>query len=60
MRRTATILALMGAAPAASLASDVEAGQAVYDRSCKSRHCAAGTSKPNIAKMTKVEMKDLQ
>ena len=40
-------------------AGDAAAGKAVYDKSCKSCHGADGTANPNIAKMMKVEMKDL-
>jgi mono/diheme cytochrome c family protein len=60
MRITATILALMAAAVMACLAADANAGHAVYDKSCKSCHGADGTPNPNIAKMMKVEMKDLK
>ena len=40
-------------------AGDAGAGKAVYDKSCKSCHGADGTANPKIAKMMKVEMKDL-
>ena len=40
-------------------AGDATAGKATYDKSCKSCHGAAGVANPAIAKMTKVEMKDL-
>jgi mono/diheme cytochrome c family protein len=40
-------------------AGDAAAGKAVYDKSCKSCHGADGTANPNIAKMMKVEIKDL-
>ena len=40
-------------------AGDAAAGKATYDKSCKSCHGAAGTPNPAIAKMMKVEMKDL-
>lgn len=60
MRRTATILIFMAAAAAACLAADAKAGQAAYDKSCKSCHGADGTPNANIAKMMKVEMKDLK
>ena len=40
-------------------AGDATAGKAIYDKSCKSCHGAAGAANPAIAKMMKVEMKDL-
>ena len=40
-------------------AGDATAGKAVYDKSCKACHGADGTANPNIAKMMKVEIKDL-
>ena len=40
-------------------AGDATAGKATYDKSCKSCHGAAGAPNPAIAKMMKVEMKDL-
>jgi mono/diheme cytochrome c family protein len=40
-------------------AGDAAAGKAVYDKSCKSCHGADGTANANIAKMMKVEMKNL-
>ena len=40
-------------------AGDATAGKAVYDKSCKSCHGASGAANPAIAKMMKVEMKDL-
>ena len=42
-----------------SFAVDAKAGHAAYDKSCKSCHGASGTANPAIAKMMKVEMKDL-
>lgn len=40
-------------------AGNAKAGKDVYDKSCKSCHGATGTANPAIAKMMKVEMKDL-
>ena len=45
---------------AGAWAADTKAGQAVYDKSCKSCHGADGTPNAAIAKMMKVEMKDLK
>jgi len=40
-------------------AGDPAAGKEVYDKTCKTCHGATGTANPNIAKMMKVEIKDL-
>ena len=45
---------------AAAAVFDAKAGQASYDKSCKSCHGADGAPNPAIAKMMKVEMKDLK
>lgn len=50
-------VAMAGATIAAG--ADSKAGQAVYEKSCKSCHGADGTANPAIAKMMKVEMKSL-
>ena len=57
-----TVLAIFVSAFSASLAlaaGDAKAGKAIYDKACKSCHGAAGAPNPAIAKMTKVEMRDL-
>jgi mono/diheme cytochrome c family protein len=59
MRIILTTLILAGLSAAAGLAADAKAGQAVFDKSCKSCHGADGTPNPAIAKMMKVEMKNL-
>ena len=41
------------------MAGDAAAGKAAYDKSCKSCHGPTGTANPAIAKMMKVDMKDL-
>ena len=41
-------------------AADAKAGQAAYDKACKSCHGADGTPNPAIAKMMKVDIKDLK
>jgi len=40
-------------------AGDAAAGKAVYDKSCKTCHGATGVANPNIARMMKVDIKDL-
>jgi len=45
---------------AGAMAADVKAGQAAYDKSCKSCHGADGTPNAAIAKALKVDMKDLK
>jgi len=54
-----TILLLICVSGFALASGDAAAGKAVYDKSCKSCHGADGTANPNIAKMMKVDMKDL-
>ena len=41
-------------------AASVAAGKAAYDKSCKGCHGADGMANPAIAKMMKVEIKDLK
>ena len=41
-------------------AADAKAGEAAYEKSCKSCHGPDGTPNPAVAKMMKVEMKDLK
>jgi cytochrome c553 len=41
-------------------AADATAGKAVYDKSCKSCHGPDGAGNPAIAKMFKVDMRDLK
>src|SRR5262245_27824066 len=60
MRTLITLSVLFGASSAAGIAADAAAGKAVYDKSCKSCHGADGTPNAAVAKMTKVEMKDLK
>src|SRR5262245_38427938 len=50
---------LIASAGLALAAGEAAAGKAVYDKSCKSCHGADGAANPNIAKMMKVEIKDL-
>jgi mono/diheme cytochrome c family protein len=60
MRIVLTTLTLACLAAASAAAADVKAGQAVYDRSCKACHGPDGTPNPAVAKMMKVDMKDLK
>src|SRR5438477_12496106 len=60
MRLILTTATIMTLSAAVALAADAKAGQAAYDKSCKSCHGADGTANPAIAKMMKVEMKDLK
>jgi mono/diheme cytochrome c family protein len=57
-----TIMIILGFAAAATVlqAADATAGKAAYDKSCKSCHGADGTPNPAIAKMMKVDMRDLK
>ena len=54
---TLTFVCLSGSM---AVAADAKAGKALYDRACQSCHGADGTPKDAIAKMMKVEMKDLR
>jgi mono/diheme cytochrome c family protein len=60
MRTILSCLALAALTSTASLAADAKAGKEVYDKSCKSCHGADGTPNPAVAKMMKVEIKDLK
>ena len=60
MRMILTTMTLAGLLATAGYAADAKAGQAVYSKSCKSCHGADGTPNAAVAKMMKVEMKDLK
>jgi mono/diheme cytochrome c family protein len=60
MRMYLTMFALALAAAAVMFAADAKAGKALYDTSCKSCHGPDGTPNAAVAKMMKVEMKDLK
>jgi mono/diheme cytochrome c family protein len=59
MRIILTVLTLAGLSATAGSAADAKAGQSVYAKSCKSCHGPDGTANPAIAKMMKVDMKNL-
>jgi mono/diheme cytochrome c family protein len=54
------IVLCFAAAASAIQAADVKAGQAAYDKSCKSCHGPDGAPNAAIAKMMKVDMRDLK
>ena len=60
MRIYLTMFILALAAAAAMYAADARAGKALYDTSCKSCHGPDGAPNATVAKMMKVEMKDLK
>jgi mono/diheme cytochrome c family protein len=60
MRTVVISIALAALSSGAAFAGDAKAGQAVYEKSCKSCHGADGTANPAIAKMMKVDIKDLK
>jgi mono/diheme cytochrome c family protein len=59
MRIILTTLALAVIASTAASAADAKAGQAIYEKSCKSCHGPDGAGNPSVAKMMKVDMKSL-
>jgi mono/diheme cytochrome c family protein len=59
MRILLTTMTLAVLSATAGMAADAKAGQATFDKSCKSCHGADGTPNPAIAKMMKVDMKPL-
>lgn len=60
MRIIFITLSLTALSASAVFAADAKAGQAVYDKSCKSCHGPDGTPNAAVAKMMKVEIKDLK
>jgi mono/diheme cytochrome c family protein len=59
MRIILTTFTVIAFCATAASASDAKAGQAVYDKSCKSCHGPDGTPNSSIAKMMKVDMRNL-
>jgi mono/diheme cytochrome c family protein len=59
MRTILITLSLACLSVAAASAADAKAGQAVYNRACKSCHGADGTPNPGLAKAMKVEIRAL-
>jgi mono/diheme cytochrome c family protein len=60
MRTMLITLGLAAAAATSIQAADAAVGKAVYDKSCKTCHGPDGAGNPAIAKMFKVDMKDLK
>ena len=58
MRNILIVLSL--AAASTAQAANATAGKVAYDKSCKSCHGADGTANPAIAKMFKVDIRDLK
>src|ERR1700688_3780679 len=59
MRIIVTTWSLFILSATAGLAADAKAGKAIYVKSCQSCHGVDGTPNPSIAKMMKVDMKNL-
>jgi len=60
MRITLTTLLTLASLSAPAIFADAKAGQAVFEKACKSCHGADGTPNAGVAKMLKVEMRDLK
>jgi mono/diheme cytochrome c family protein len=58
--RSAFVVLSLAAAATVLQAADATAGKAAYDKSCKSCHGPDGAANPAMAKMMKVDMKDLK
>ena len=60
MRTIYATVIILATSAACGYAADAKPGQAAYEKACKSCHGTDGTANPGIAKMMKVEMRDLQ
>ena len=60
MKIILTLFACLTVSALNASAADAKAGEATYAKACKSCHGANGSPNPAIAKMMKVEMKDLK
>jgi len=60
MGKILSCLAILSLASAVAFAADAKAGKDAYDKSCKSCHGADGTPNAGVAKMMKVDMRDLK
>lgn len=60
MRMILAIGTLAGLTASVGFSADAKAGKAVYDKSCETCHGPDGAGNPAIAKMMKVELKDLK
>jgi mono/diheme cytochrome c family protein len=60
MRTTLIILAFAAAAATTLQAANANSGKIVYNKACRSCHGADGTPNPAVAKMFKVDIKDLK
>jgi mono/diheme cytochrome c family protein len=58
--RSIVIVLSLAAAATLMQAADAAAGKSAYDKSCKSCHAPDGAGNPAIAKMFKVDMRDLK
>jgi predicted CXXCH cytochrome family protein len=59
MKTTAIGILFFALSGAVAVAADTKAGQASYDKACKSCHGPTGAPNPAVAKMLKADMKDL-
>jgi mono/diheme cytochrome c family protein len=60
MQMILIVVAVAALCSPAMQAADAAAGKVAYDKSCKSCHGADGTPNAGVAKMMKVEIKDLK
>jgi mono/diheme cytochrome c family protein len=60
MQKSLIIFVLAATFARESFGADLKAGQAAYDKACKSCHGPDGAANASIAKAMKVEMRDLK